>query len=334
MSRNIVLCCDGTGNELADRSSNVVKLCHALVRDEMRQAVFYNPGVGTVPVPQLHGGIRTFIRKVRGLGFGYGITDDIKGAYRYLMNTYEPGDRVYLFGFSRGAYTTRAVAGMVYRCGLLGKGNEAMVDYAYKAYRDQFNGDLLAQFRATFSRPCKIAFLGAWDTVSSVGLWPESFPSTRHNPAIEVVRHAVSIDEVRAKFRTNLFGKVEGQDRKEVWFAGVHSDVGGGYLDAGLSNIALRWMAREAAAHGLLVNEAELPPGDPDGPLHESLSGAWHVLEWLPLRRWNAARKGREFVFYRKQRRAIPDRSLVHSSVFARTDYHPPNLPANAVVEP
>ena len=333
MSRNIVLCCDGTGNELADRSSNVVKLCHALVRDEMRQAVFYNPGVGTVPVPELHGGVRTFVRKVRGLGFGYGITEDIKSAYRYLMNTYEPGDRVFFFGFSRGAYTARAVAGMVHRCGLLGRNNEPLVDYAYKAYREQFDGELLERFRSTFSRPCKIAFLGAWDTVASVGLWPESFPSTRHNPAIEVVRHAVSIDEVRAKFRTNLFGEVEGQDRKEVWFAGVHSDVGGGYPEAGLSNLALRWMAREAAQHGLLVNQAELPEGDANGMLHESLTGAWQVLEWLPLQRWNSSKKRRDFVFYREQRRAIPDGALVHASVFARQGYHPPNLPAHPMVE-
>ncbi|BDC51211.1 hypothetical protein F183_A35270 [Bryobacterales bacterium F-183] len=334
MSRNIVLCCDGTGNELADRSSNVVKLCHALVRDEMRQTVFYNPGVGTVPVPELHSGLRTFIRKVRGLGFGYGVTNDIKNAYRYLMNTYQPGDRVYLFGFSRGAYTARAVAGMVHRCGLLGRGNEPLVDYAYKAYRDEFNRDTIGRFRSTFSRPCKIAFLGAWDTVASVGLFPESFPSTRHNPSIEVVRHAVAIDEVRAKFRTNLFGDVPGQDRKEVWFPGVHSDVGGGYTDPSLSNIALQWMAREAAEHGLLVNEAELPPGDPNGTLHESLTGFWNVLEWLPLRRWNAATRKREFVFYRKQRRSIPPGSRIHSSVFARQGYNPPNLPANPVVEP
>ena len=128
MPKNIVVCCDGTGNEFGDSNSNVVKLASTLVIDE-QQVSYYHPGVGTMGSPNA----RTWLAKkwdvIRGLAFGYGITFCITDAYRYLIQTYEPGDHVYLFGFSRGAYAARALGGLLHMYGLLHEDNEGLIPY-------------------------------------------------------------------------------------------------------------------------------------------------------------------------------------------------------------
>ena len=314
MPKNIVICCDGTGNEFGPTNTNVVKLFELLQKDTLTQAAYYDPGVGTLSAPGFISAPAKVFTKLLGLAFALGLTGNIEDAYRYLMERYQDGDRVYLFGFSRGAFTVRALAGMLYKCGLHQRGSENLIPYASKMYRHGSKA-LAADFKRTFSRSCPVCFIGVWDTVKSVGIIRHRrFPNTTLNPEVTCARHAISIDEQRSQYRPNLWSHEPNQDVHQVWFAGVHSDIGGGYASAGLSHVALRWMLREAVGHGLL---ADLPapdayPADPLGELHNPLLPIWWILGW-----W---------------RRFIPDKAMVHESVrsriAARPDYHPPNLVA------
>src|SRR5688572_26426384 len=134
MPKNIVICCDGTGNEVnANEFTNVVKLYRRLSReDPARQINYYDPGLGTLGTPGFRTRTFTSITRLIGLAFGYGIHDNVKDAYLFLMRNYQEGDRIFLFGFSRGAYTVRALAGMLFRVGLLEYGNDNLVEHALK----------------------------------------------------------------------------------------------------------------------------------------------------------------------------------------------------------
>jgi uncharacterized protein (DUF2235 family) len=360
MGKNIVICCDGTGNEFGPTNSNVVKLFQVLAREGPAQATYYDPGVGTMAAPQA---ISEFMKKatwICGLAFGYGLKQKVCEAYTYLMEYYEPGDHVFIFGFSRGAYTARALAAMLHKCGLLEKGADNQVPYAYQIFQNHANFAIAAGYKKTFSRPCLPHFVGVWDTVSTIG-WiynPIALDYTAHNPDIQAFRHAVSIDERRTHFRTNLFFPADGQDCKQVWFAGVHSDVGGGYPEpeSGLAKITLQWMVNEAVAHGLSVDQemfktVVLGEGDPGyckpdaaACLHNSLEGAWKIVEHFP-RRYIDLRSGKPVVTWRWSPisgfyapRFMPDGSHIHASVAKRmglvADYKPVNLAANTVTEP
>ena len=289
-----------------------------------------------------------------GLAFGYGISDNVADAYQFLMRNFKEGDSIYVFGFSRGAYTARALCGMLHIIGLLREDNEGLIPYAIRMIKNKkINFGIAFDFKNTFSRNCKPHFIGAWDTVSSLGWVYDAvhFPyTTTTNPDFQMIRHAVSIYEHRAFFRQNLFGKPHSptQDVKEVWFSGVHSDVGGSYpeSESQLSKIALRWMLCEAELAGLKVDQVrkaevlggKLPNVAPD-PLtkniHESLNGAWWIAEfwpktvsihvdknvWRTSMRLNLARH-----------RTIEPNSLIHESVEKRLadsslGYNPRNLP-------
>ena len=294
MPKNIVVCCDGTNNEYGDRNSNVVLLYSTLERESPGQVALYDPGVGTFAAhPFLTATARGFSRLL-GAAFAWGLTKNILDAYTFVMQNYEKDDRVFLFGFSRGAYTARAVAAMIHKVGLLQRDNQSLLRYAFKIFKREKHRGSYAGFKDTFSRVCPIHFLGLWDTVSSVGwVWdPVTFQFTANNPSVKVVRHAISIDERRAFFRQNRWGRnhAERQDLKEVWFPGVHSDVGGGYpqKEGGLSKIALEWMLVEAAEHGLMIDrdkavEVVNKPVAPthEGEMHNSLS-----LKWSPAELW------------------------------------------------
>jgi uncharacterized protein (DUF2235 family) len=354
MSKNIVVCCDGTGNEFGEGNSNVVKLCQIMARDRKDQLVFYHPGVGTTPVPDRHRTLRNTWFKIKGLAFAAGITSNICEGYSYLMNTFEEGDRVFFFGFSRGAFTARAIAGMIHQVGLLTKRNQPMVQYAYKLYREHFDPAVLGKFRSTYSRKCQPHFMGLWDTVGSVGwAWDrENFAATYQNPDVSIVRHAIAIDERRAKFRTNKWGPpADGQDVRQVWFAGVHSDIGGGYpeMESGLSKIPLQWMVAEACAAGLHVYEdsytkvvlggnGKYARPDARGKMHDSLTGAWKFMEYIPLPSWNYEADKEELIQYREHPRQIAANSILHQSVIDRRSsddsYGPTNIPEQYQVEP
>lgn len=312
--RNIVVCCDGTSNEFAKDLTNVAKLTSAMVKDPARQLVYYHPGLGTMAAPGFPMPIGNRAARIAGLAFGYGIRDDIRDAYIFIMNHWRPGDRLYLFGFSRGAYAVRALASLIRMYGMAMPGNEALVPYAIRmmwsvnaakdsAVRSRIF-DQADQFKASLAlASCAPHYVGVWDTVSSVG-WvgsPVSLPYTRTNEEIAIFRHAIAIDERRAFFRTNLFKPAEGQDVLQVWFPGDHCDVGGGHpeADSGLSKYPLEWMAGEAAAAGLLIDRACLDeicgkaassgyaPAKPSAKQHDSMAWYWRPLEFAPKRHWD-----------------------------------------------
>lgn len=353
---NIVICCDGTSNEVGEHNTNVVKLYRMLERSN-RQVCFYDPGVGTFSSPAALTVMGRALSKLAGKAFGAGLTQNIEEAYAFLMRTWQPGDRIYLFGFSRGAYTARAVAAMLHKCGLLDPSHEHLIPYATKIARTWKEEDSHHAFTAMFARPCPVHFLGLWDTVKSVGwVWtPVTLPFTLRNPSVGIVRHALAIDERRAFFRQNMWGKpFANQDVKEVWFAGVHSDVGGSYPDSesGLAQIALEWMAKEAAVAGLHIDAndrarlipprrsvlAGIPGPDPDAEMHNSLKPSWWLAEVFPKLVWlkvTGTRKyapGVRFNFFR--RRYVPSNPRVHVSATERKNYRRRCLLAHHTVEP
>lgn len=353
MPKNIVVCCDGTAGEYGLRKSNVVKLYSVLARDTHQQVAFYDPGVGTATMPAALSAPLVTLRRGLGLAFGYGLTKDLHDAYRYLMQTYETGDRIFIFGFSRGAYTARALAGMLHKCGLLSPHNDNLLPYALKIYKHEPTGRVSNGFRKTFAQRVQVDFLGLWDTVSSIG-WiydPIALPYTAENPSVRVLRHALAIHERRAFYRQNQWRARPGQDVKEVWFSGSHRDVGGAFPEeeSGLSQVALRWMLREACAHGLLVDRARMAavlpkrfpkapddpiPEFPRGPVHEALSGLWWLAEVVP-KLYRDPRDGyrRKLKIPMGRPRYIPDGATVHASVLKRAT-RAENLPKNVQVEP
>jgi uncharacterized protein (DUF2235 family) len=366
MARNIVVCCDGTGNEYGSENSNVVKLYWTLSAAN-QQTAYYHPGVGTMGARNALTTAGKWWTKIRGLAFGYGFSDNIADVYSFLMSEFVPGDQIFIFGFSRGSYTARALCGLLHMCGLLTPGNEALIPYAIRLYKsnDPQKFNIAAGFKTTFSIPCAPHFLGLFDTVSSIGWILDPIhtkgghlPYTATLPDIHVIRHAVSIDERRAFFRQNLVHQPN-PALKEVWFAGVHSDVGGSYPEAesGLSKITLRWMMCEAESAGLFLDPQKtiavlggaqpyVAP-DPKAQLHKSLHGFWWWLaEFWPKRysysvtvpgqpiKWK-----RGFTINLGRRRFIQPGVRVHQSVLDRrndpaTKYNPKNLPQNFVIEP
>jgi len=313
--RNLILCFDGTNNQFGTENTSIVRLIQVLNRDPDHQLLFYDPGVGTLPEPGYVSALGQWFSKVSGLAFGAGLFDKIADAYRFLMEHWRPGDRVFVFGFSRGAYTARALAASLHLFGLLPSGSENLLPYVLRLFRAsprrlrESKGKqaefwaLCDEFRETFSRALArypdrrfpIHFLGLFDTVSSVGwAWdPLRLPFTAENPSVAIVRHAISIDERRCFFRQNALSAAPNQDLQEFWFAGVHSDVGGGYpeADGGLWREAYRWMLDEAKGAQYLTDpqreiavwQRHAPPAQAWTQLqHESLKGWWWLAECFP----------------------------------------------------
>ena len=203
MAKNIVVCCDGTGNEYGSNNTNVVKLYEAIVRDR-DQAAFYDPGVGTFSFLGRTLGRR--VGRTLGKAFGAGLQQNIEDAYRFLMDRYEPGDRLYLFGFSRGAFTVRALAGMLNLCGLLQRGSLNLVPYASRIYNDRARHAMAPGFKQTYCHDCRPHLIGVWDTVGSMGwFWGRKFFDSTLNHDVKYGYHAVSIDEQRQKFPANMW---------------------------------------------------------------------------------------------------------------------------------
>ena len=293
----------------------MVKLYQRVVRDS-DQIAFYDPGVGTFSFLGREVGRR--VGTMLGKAFGAGLQQNVEDAYRYLMDRYQTGDRVFLFGFSRGAFTVRALAGMLHKCGLLQKGSNNLVPYASRIYNRRDNDDIATGFKETYSYECKPYFIGVWDTVGSMGwFWGKKFFDTFLNEDVSYGYQAISIDERRRHFPVSLWDESrrnECQIIEQVWFAGFHSDVGGSYHDPRISDITLKWMLENARDRGLRLRDGwtdSLYP-DPLGRIHESRKGLW--LLWPP-----------------KVRR-IPESAKIHASVFRRMEnpanrYRPSNLP-------
>jgi len=244
----------------------------------------------------------------------------------YLMRYYEPGDAIFLFGFSRGAYTVRVLADIILKIGILREGNGNLMPYAFEMYfnrNKKFDQKTIDGFSDAFcNRPESIKCIGVFDTVASLGwLLRENYRSLSGelHPRVENALHAVSIDEKRNKFPVSLFKQRDDapkdQNLQQVWFAGVHSDVGGYYKERGLSDITLEWMLLNAARYGLHLDRAAkqgLGP-DPMIKLHKSRTGFWKLL---PL-----------------AHRKIPEEAAIHPSVLERRDNpkvgYAPKLPDN-----
>ncbi|HMI20859.1 MAG TPA: DUF2235 domain-containing protein [Sphingomonas sp.] len=340
--RNIVVLCDGTSNQFAQDRTSVAKLAYALVKDPARQAVYYHPGIGTKAPPGFPMPVGNLLARGAGLAVAYGLQDDIRDAYLFIMNNWRPGDQLYLFGFSRGAYTARVVAALVYMYGMAMAGNDPLILYAvdmlWKLHgvpQAELNAafNLAKQFKLSLgAAPCHPHFVGVWDTVSSVGWFgsPVSIPGATTNPDIVTFRHAISIDERRAFFRPNKFNPGPGQDVKQVWFPGDHCDVGGGHKEAesGMSKYPLEWMAKEAMVVGLLVDPGRLDeilgkapsqlPGiafaeaEPTAKLHDSMAWYWRPAEFVPKPHWDAKTRTRSLRANLFARRDMGVSPLVH----------------------
>ena len=311
MSRRLIICIDGTNNYPNSGYTNIQRLFRMLQRDE-QQLTYYQPGVGTIEPGTVTSRLgRKLLMAVDGAS-AWLMRQHVTSAYRFLMSHYREGDEVCCFGFSRGAFAVRVLAGMISKVGILHPGFEPMIAFAWDTYRTPGNRDAARRFRAHYGRYVrKIGFLGLFDSVSAVGLpWvPRYFPRTAHNPRVACVRHALALDERRVMFVQNRWRETAAAqgDVQQVWFAGVHSDVGGGYAapEAGLSLIPLAWMVREASAAGLrfrprvsrqllgvaLDDEgkyvAELSRRHALAPAHDELDAHWYwkAVEQLPIPR-------------------------------------------------
>ncbi|MDQ4012021.1 MAG: DUF2235 domain-containing protein [Actinomycetota bacterium] len=313
MPKRLVVCCDGTWNtpdQLIDgrpAPTNVTKVALRVAPKDLsgrEQRTFYDRGVGTNRGERIRGG-----------AFGFGLSRNVRDTYRFLVQAFEPGDELFFFGFSRGAFTARSTVGFVRNSGILRREHAGRIDEAYGLYRSRRSRthplSVEAQlFRRSYSYETRIRFIGVWDTVGALGI-PLSglrlvnlfnrrwrFHDTDLSTTVDAAFQALAIDEKRGPFRPAIWKQqahAVGQRLEQVWFAGVHSDIGGGYSDPALAEIALRWMVDRASAYGLVFEAdafAPLPPGEDEalrhtgryviadalGQLHESQTGFYRVL--------------------------------------------------------
>ncbi len=295
--KRIIVCCDGTWNR-ADQArdgvltpTNVVRAAYltAKAAGTTPQIIMYDQGVGT----------GNSLDRLSGGAFGRGLDDHIFEAYRFLIANYEPGDEIYLFGFSRGAFTVRSIAGMIRKCGVLLRGSVAQYPTALALYRDDRHPDDEGPklFRKTHSiageEPIPIKFIGVWDTVGALGIplgglraltrRKYQFHDTELSGTVQFAFQALAIDERRDPFQPTLwlYKPKPNQTVEQVWFSGVHSDVGGGYRERELSDVALKWMLDKAAGTGLAADADALAAHPPnprfDGVLHDSTTLLYRI---------------------------------------------------------
>ncbi|KAF9554064.1 hypothetical protein CPC08DRAFT_713209 [Agrocybe pediades] len=265
--RTLVLCFDGTHDEFDEDNSNVVNFFRMLRKDSSEdQMVYYQAGIGTYTMPHIRGSLREKWYKVKDAMLGVHLDNHVMGGYKFLMQNYRIGDRISLFGFSRGAYTVRVLASMLFKVGLLAKDNQEQIAFAYRMFsRGDWEGIIQCrEFKKTFSIDVHIDFIGLWDTVGSIGFIRGDFKTLSTH--VRCVRHALALDERRVRFEPTFFTlptreelmmglnwgekahtskpkKKKGEttqtiedkdydprkfDLEEVWFAGCHADVGGG----------------------------------------------------------------------------------------------------------
>ena len=264
---NIVVCADGTWNrpeeDLAnDQPSNVLKLARGVSPADagQRQHTFYDWGLGSY-----HDSTSAGMT-------GRGIHKNILDGYRYIVHNYAPGDRIFLFGYSRGAYTVRALCGLINNCGIVRRVDARLIANAWRIYKSPAkknhpHGEAATAFRRTHSHKSRsVHFVGVWDTVGALGIpfslmglfdSNDEFYDNRMGANVDAARHALAIDERREDFAPTLWQSRSGLDLKQVWFAGCHGDVGGGHAPdrdgSCIADVAFKWMLDEAMASGLGV---------------------------------------------------------------------------------
>jgi len=323
--KRIVICADGTWNRPEqdiekDFPTNVLKVARAIKpvagAEKTEQVVFYDWGIGSY-----------YDSKVGG-ATGRGINKNVQDAYRFLVQNFDPDDELYFFGFSRGAYTVRSLAGLMNNCGILMREHANRIHEAFELYKSPVHPDdrKSKSFRREFAHPAsvRVRFIGVWDTVGALGI-PLSFTgflNDKHHfhdnkigPNVDCARHALAIDEKREDFEPTIWKKRPGLDLLQVWFAGVHTDVGGGYIKPGrqaLSDIPLEWIVEEAEKKGLVFEDhlSKKIRKNPQAKLHDSYKGFMKLLG--------------------KSRRRIPASTRIHRSVKTRyqadRDYRPKYL--------
>lgn len=263
--KRIIVCMDGTWNKPTQydrgkrKPTNVVKIARGIepvCPNGVHQVVYYSEGVGT----------QWGLDRILGGGFGMGLSQNIIKAYRFIVHNYQQGDEIYLFGFSRGAYTVRSLAGLLNKVGLLPKNHAFYMPEAYRLYRNGPSEAQLVSFQK--QHHCidvKIKFVGVWDTVGALGI-PVGFGKFNrryqfHDVSltrnIEHAYQALAIDERRGIFNPAIWQlpKDSTQTLQQQWFIGSHSNVGGGYSQDGLANISLHWIKDMATQYGLHFNE-------------------------------------------------------------------------------
>ena len=314
MAKNIVFFSDGTGNDDAEDgdNTNVVMLCRRALDDGQRQVKEYDAGVGV--------GKRNFL----GRPTGKGISGNILDGYTFIARKYEPGDYIFLFGFSRGAYTVRSLASFIELCGVVdrkgpvgGDVSDDTIDDAYSVYKIEDhdkrqkkaaefrNRHAYAEHRDESHREKRaVHFIGVWDTVRSLGLpidgkdvelpfWKHRFHNHDLSPYVRYAYHALSIDDRRRTHHPTIWNEPTEAQKigrpqafAQVWFPGMHRDVGGGYKERGLANITLQWMIKRALAADpplLLSPEFAADPYkgltiDIDEALHNSRGALWRKV--------------------------------------------------------
>lgn len=344
--RNLVVCLDGTWNTPNQTDlgfqvpSNVAEMARATSRlssEKIKQIVFYDWGVGTAGT----------IDKLVGGATGYGIRRSIMVAYEWLDKVYQENDRLFLFGFSRGAYAARSLAGLIGLCGLGQKPDSSphqkrFIQEASNVYRtrqsDRREADAEIFKRKFGTKSANIHFLGVWDTVGALGLptggplgWMTRLNSGFHDVElgchVKHARHALAINERRGAFYPTLWQPNtlrKDQTLKQTWFPGVHSNIGGGYVDRGLSDISLLWMMANANDCGLLVNKTFITRR-----MSPFVMGHRRSSDALPykLALWNRPRDRMIGIVH-------PETEFLHFSAQQRwTDIAPPDLPPRSFLE-
>ncbi|MDH5763191.1 MAG: DUF2235 domain-containing protein [Nitrospinota bacterium] len=314
MTKNIVVFSDGTGQEGGEgNNTNVYKLFNMLENRTDRQITFYDRGLGTG------------WRKISGNVGGMGISKNILECYEFIFDHFCAGDRIYLFGFSRGATTVRSLSGFMHHFGILPKSRPELIDKAYTIYKirpkkenkeglKKWQGKVDDFIEANSTMYTKIEFIGVWDTVAALGLpfqpldailneipgFAHKFHDLRLSQGVKHARHALAIDDQRLTFHPTLWDKdIEiDQSMKQVWFCGMHTDVGGGYKKHNLSDITLEWMMREATDKGLLIYRdfPEKRDPDPNGHMHDSRGSFFTKLFRKKSRCWNSATHGKPVI--------------------------------------
>lgn len=307
MPKNIVVFSDGTGKEGGKgHDSNVYKLFKMVENRTSAQIVFYDRGLGTG------------WRKVTGSVGGVGISKNILECYDFIFEHYSAGDTIFLFGFSRGATTMRSLSGFMHYFGILPRSRPELIEQAYRIYKNRSKQrrrrDAEEFIRKHHTMWCSIRFLGVWDTVAALGipfksidvvvdkipLFRHKFHDLRLSPSVENGYHALAIDDERLTFHPTPWDPNVGENQtiRQVWFCGMHSDVGGGYPEQELSDIALEWLVQKAVEHGLRLypkQTAEIN-ANANGRMHDSRGTRLGRLYRRKVRGWDPQIRGKPVV--------------------------------------
>lgn len=288
--QRLVLLFDGTWNDPEDLT-NVYRISRRIhdYDDDVRQIFFYDAGVGTSKLERFRGGV-----------FGYGLSKHLQRGYDWLARHYADGDEIWIFGFSRGAYTARSLVGLIRKCGLLHIVRPSLLDKAESIYRDKSlspDSSACIGFRESFSRNPRVYFIGVWDTVGTLGVpgtilserGKYSWHDTELSSIVDYAYHAVALDEHRAAYDVPLWTSSNGMMKpknmevEQRWFIGAHANVGGGYDSKNLlADIPLQWIMEKASNAGLKLDQFNAASGawktNPRDSFGEFLNGAYALF--------------------------------------------------------